>query len=119
MLGNCARGGTVAAAVEGGTARPHPAHDGRPDRGPGLAGRQPAPVPCDVLRHLPAADAARRADALTDALILRFDKEALAAVRPSEQVAATERANLKIPPYSFEGDNKLVIGVDTPAKGVA
>ena len=28
--------------------------------------------------------------------------------------------NLKIPPYSFEGDNKLVIGVDaTAAKGVA
>ena len=27
--------------------------------------------------------------------------------------------NLKIPPYSFEGDNKLVIGVDAPAKGVA
>src|SRR5687768_6977496 len=29
-------------------------------------------------------------------------------------------ANLKVPPYSFEGDNKLVIGVDaTAAKGVA
>jgi ubiquinol-cytochrome c reductase iron-sulfur subunit len=29
-------------------------------------------------------------------------------------------ANLKVPPYSFEGDNKLIIGVDTPAaKGVA
>jgi Rieske Fe-S protein len=27
--------------------------------------------------------------------------------------------NLKIPPYSFEGDNKLIIGVDAPAKGVA
>jgi Rieske Fe-S protein len=28
--------------------------------------------------------------------------------------------NLKVPPYSFEGDNKLVIGVDaTAAKGVA
>jgi len=27
--------------------------------------------------------------------------------------------NLKVPPYSFEGDNKLVIGVDAPAKGVA
>ncbi|HEV7608014.1 MAG TPA: ubiquinol-cytochrome c reductase iron-sulfur subunit [Steroidobacteraceae bacterium] len=28
--------------------------------------------------------------------------------------------NLKIPPYSFEGDNKLIIGVDaTSAKGVA
>ena len=27
--------------------------------------------------------------------------------------------NLKIPPYSFEGDNKLVIGVDASAKGVA
>lgn len=29
-------------------------------------------------------------------------------------------ANLKVPPYSFEGDNKLIIGVDaTAAKGVA
>jgi len=28
-------------------------------------------------------------------------------------------ANLKIPPYSFEGDKKLIIGVDTAAKGVA
>ncbi len=28
-------------------------------------------------------------------------------------------ANLKVPPYSFEGDKKLVIGVDTSAKGVA
>jgi len=28
--------------------------------------------------------------------------------------------NLKIPPYSFESDTKLIIGVDaTPAKGVA
>jgi ubiquinol-cytochrome c reductase iron-sulfur subunit len=27
--------------------------------------------------------------------------------------------NLVIPPYSFEGDNKLVIGVDAPAKEVA
>ncbi len=27
--------------------------------------------------------------------------------------------NLKIPPYSFQGDNKLVIGVDTDGKGVA
>jgi len=27
--------------------------------------------------------------------------------------------NLKIPPYSFEGDNKLVIGVDAPEKGAA
>jgi ubiquinol-cytochrome c reductase iron-sulfur subunit len=27
--------------------------------------------------------------------------------------------NLEIPPYSFEGNNKLVIGVDTAAKGVA
>jgi len=28
--------------------------------------------------------------------------------------------NLKVPPYSFEGDNKLVIGVDAAAaKGVA
>jgi ubiquinol-cytochrome c reductase iron-sulfur subunit len=28
-------------------------------------------------------------------------------------------ANLKIPPYSFVGDTKLVIGVDPPAQGVA
>ena len=28
--------------------------------------------------------------------------------------------NLKVPPYSFQGDNKLIIGVDaTPQKGVA
>jgi ubiquinol-cytochrome c reductase iron-sulfur subunit len=27
--------------------------------------------------------------------------------------------NLAIPPYSFEGENKLIIGVDTPEKGVA
>ena len=28
--------------------------------------------------------------------------------------------NLKVPPYSFESDTKLIIGVDaTPAKGVA
>jgi ubiquinol-cytochrome c reductase iron-sulfur subunit len=27
--------------------------------------------------------------------------------------------NLKIPPYSFEGDNKLIIGVDATAKGAA
>ena len=27
--------------------------------------------------------------------------------------------NLAVPPYSFEGENKLIIGVDTPEKGVA
>ena len=27
--------------------------------------------------------------------------------------------NLRIPPYSFEGDNKLIIGVDSTGKGVA
>jgi ubiquinol-cytochrome c reductase iron-sulfur subunit len=27
--------------------------------------------------------------------------------------------NLRIPPYSFEGDNKLIIGVDSKNKGVA
>jgi ubiquinol-cytochrome c reductase iron-sulfur subunit len=27
--------------------------------------------------------------------------------------------NLRIPPYSFEGDNKLIIGVDSAGKGVA
>jgi ubiquinol-cytochrome c reductase iron-sulfur subunit len=27
--------------------------------------------------------------------------------------------NLKVPPYSFEGDNKLIIGVDSKNKGVA
>src|SRR5690349_13855521 len=27
--------------------------------------------------------------------------------------------NLKIPPYSFQGDNKLIIGVDASAKGAA
>jgi ubiquinol-cytochrome c reductase iron-sulfur subunit len=27
--------------------------------------------------------------------------------------------NLKVPPYSFEGDNRLVIGVDSKDKGVA